>query len=210
MLLLWTNSQLLLKILGRNITFFPTSLNWCLLHYLPKTWKHKNFTHKLQLRQSSASHCNFFNHYVHTDAAIWLPKSWLVLSTSCCKANTKVMGRGKFRPPRLPVNRFWWSLNYSTTSRAWSRKQINPCGIVTTWVVLANTWHITHFRFSVDLFSFFLYSWDCAAPPPVDRFRQSIRHLTCFHARMCILWAPLLTLSIYGIKPPPKKTILGE
>jgi len=115
------------------------------------------------------------------------------------------MGRGKFRPPSLPVNRFWWSLNYSTTSRAWSRKQINPCGIVTTWVVLANTWHITHFRFSVDLFPFFLYSWDCAAPPPVDRFQQSIRHLTCFHARICILWAPLLTLSIYGIKPPPQK-----
>ena len=37
----------------------------------------------------------------------------------------------------------------------------NPCGAVTTWVVSANT-----FGFFGDIFSFLLYSWDRAVPPP--------------------------------------------
>ena len=44
----------------------------------------------------------------------------------------------------------------------------NPCGTATTWVVSANTRHIICFGFISDLFSFLLYSWDCAATPPVD------------------------------------------
>jgi len=51
----------------------------------------------------------------------------------------------------------------------------NACRDATTWVVTASTWHVICFVCLGDLFSFFLYAWDRAAPSPVDRFWRSIR-----------------------------------
>jgi len=45
----------------------------------------------------------------------------------------------------------------------------NACGAATTWVVSANTWHVTCFGFSDDFFSF-LYSWDRLRHRPLTDF----------------------------------------
>ena len=81
----------------------------------------------------------------------------------------------------------------------------NPCGAATTWVVSANTWHVTCFGFLGDLFSYFILG---IAPPLMDGFWQSIRHTTCFRAKVCLSGTPLLLLPIQGVKCP-KKPILG-
>ena len=47
----------------------------------------------------------------------------------------------------------------------------NACGAATTWVVSANTWHVTCIGFLVELFP-----RDRAAPPSADRLRRSTRH----------------------------------
>ena len=39
---------------------------------------------------------------------------------------------------------------------------------------------------------------------PFDRFRWSLRHMTCFCARMCLLWIVMLTFPIQGVKSPKK------
>ena len=84
----------------------------------------------------------------------------------------------------------------------------NPCGVVTTWVVSANTWHLTCFGFLGDLFSFFLYSWDHASPSPADRFWWSIHHLECFRTRMYLyftllyFWGPVVATHHLGDQIP--------
>jgi len=54
---------------------------------------------------------------------------------------------------------------------------------------------------------FFLYAWARAPPPPVDWFRQSIRHIMCFRASMCFSGVSLLPL-LLGDKIP-QTHILG-
>ena len=82
----------------------------------------------------------------------------------------------------------------------------NPWGAVTTRVILANTQH-NHMFWSLRQ-PFFFLSWDRAAPSPVDWFWRSIRHMTCLHARMCLLVVLLLPLPVQGSNPP-KPLFLG-
>ena len=118
-------------------------------------------------------------------------------STSCCKANNQSNGKGQIStsrgskiPQRILMKPRMYNYVAGMTTHA------NPCGTATTWVVSANTWHVTCFGFLDDLFSFFLYSWDHATPSPLDWLWLSIRHMACFHARMCLLGVPLLPLTI--------------
>jgi len=81
----------------------------------------------------------------------------------------------------------------------------NPCGAATTWVVSANTWHVTCFGFLGDLLVF-LYSWDRAAPSPADRFWRSARHMVYLRARMCLLGSRCCHSPFMGSNPP--KTLI--
>ena len=83
----------------------------------------------------------------------------------------------------------------------------NPCGAATTWVVSANTWHVTCFGFLGNLLVF-LYSWDRAAPSPADRFWRSARHMVYLRARMCLLGSRCCH-SPFMRSNPPKTLIWG-
>jgi len=85
----------------------------------------------------------------------------------------------------------------------------NPCGGATTWVVSANTWHVTCFGFLGDLFSVFFYFWDCSVPSPTYRFWRSIRHMACFHAKMWLLRARCCYSPFMGLNPPPNNRNFG-
>jgi len=66
-----------------------------------------------------------------------------------------------FQNPWMDFSRTW-----NNTTMSWVLR-VSPCG-VTTWVVSANTWLVTHFSFLVYLF--LLRSSACAKPTPVDCF----------------------------------------
>ena len=114
----------------------------------------------------------------------------------------KSMGMGKFRPPTAPkpLNRFWWNSNLRTTiwrppttqdfisirRRGWSRR-------IPSLPLLG---------FCLCLSFFFLVSSSRAQVAPVDRFWRSIRLVTSFCPRMCLLGVSLICLPIYGVKSP--------
>ena len=52
------------------------------------------------------------------------------------------------------------------------------------------------------------YSWDRAAPRPLNGFSRSTRHTTCFRARMC-LWGSRCYLCPFKGSKAPKAPILG-
>jgi len=110
------------------------------------------------------------------------------VQTAVVKGNSQGNGNGQTSTPRgsETPERIWMKLelyNYvgGMTTHA------NPYGAATTWVVSANTWLVTCFGFLVYLFLFLIYSGDRSEPALADRFWRSIRHMTCFCPRKCLL-----------------------
>ena len=99
------------------------------------------------------------------------------------KANSQSNGNGQISTPRGSKTPERISMKLAIYNYIGSMtKHASLHGAATTWMVLANTWLVTCFGFLVYLF--LLYSWDCAQPALLDR---SIRHMTCFRARKCLL-----------------------
>jgi len=78
----------------------------------------------------------------------------------------------------------------------------NPCGAAKTWVVWANTWktRVVVYLFFIffKFINFLLYTSARAEPAHVDRFWRSIRHMTCFRPRMCLLRVSFILLPFWG------------
>jgi len=102
------------------------------------------------------------------------------------KANSQRNGNGQISTPRSSETPERISMKLGIYNYVGGMtSQANPRGAATTWEVSANAWHVTCFGFLV--YFFLLYSWDRAKPTLVDRFWRSIRHMTCFCARKCLL-----------------------
>jgi len=135
-------------------------------------------------------------------------------SPSCCKSHYLKYGEARFStlwgsqtPERISIKPRIYNQVVGSTTHA------KLGGAATTWVVSANTWHVTCFGFFSDLFLLYRYSSDRAPPEPMHRLWRLIRQMASFRARMCFLGVPLMFLPIFGVKPlktAPKEARIGN
>ena len=110
------------------------------------------------------------------------------------KANWQTNGKWQISTPEAPrpLNEFRWNLEYITKSSVWPLTQIHLALQQREWSrVWANTWPVTCW-FLIRTVAFLLYSSDSVQPTQVVRFWRSIRHMTCFRTRKCLLGVALI------------------
>ena len=84
----------------------------------------------------------------------------------------------------------------------------NPHGAATTWVVSANTWHVTCFGFLVYLFSFY-FILEIAASPHLWTDFDDLYVIWRVSAQGSAFWGSRWDSSPFRGSNPPKTPILG-